>query len=214
MSPRRGPLHARPLAATGVALAGSLLVPAGDVHAQWGPETRLSAGGGDVWGEGIAAAGGTLHFVYGTGDIRHRRRSIEPAAQADAGARDAGASDAAAPEARPPEAGPSDGPARGDPVPADSSTAVPADASPEAARDGYLAGGADSAAIDGPDPMTQGSRSVEPRGGGEPGASTTLGGGCACDAAGRSGGDASPIALPFAIVAGVSLRGRKRRRAG
>jgi len=41
--------------------------------AQWGPETPLSALPGDVYGEGIAASGTTVHVIYGTGDVRYRK---------------------------------------------------------------------------------------------------------------------------------------------
>ena len=37
----------------------------------------MTAMGGDVWGEGIAATGSTLHLIYGTGQIRYRRSSDE-----------------------------------------------------------------------------------------------------------------------------------------
>jgi hypothetical protein len=53
-------------------------------HAQWGPETPMTATGGDVWGEGIAASGSTVHFVYGTGTISYRRSTDEGATWSDA----------------------------------------------------------------------------------------------------------------------------------
>jgi hypothetical protein len=37
----------------------------------------MTATGGDVWGEGIAATGSTVHLVYGTGEIRYRRSTNE-----------------------------------------------------------------------------------------------------------------------------------------
>ncbi|MEO6687725.1 MAG: sialidase family protein [Dokdonella sp.] len=41
--------------------------------AQWGPETPLSALPGDVYGEGIAVAGSTIHVIYGTNEVRYRK---------------------------------------------------------------------------------------------------------------------------------------------
>ncbi len=46
-------------------------------RAQWDPETPMTATGGDVWGEGIAAAGSTIHLVFGAGDINYRRSTNE-----------------------------------------------------------------------------------------------------------------------------------------
>ena len=51
----------------------------GAALAQWSPEVRLSPGSGDFYGEGIAASGNTVHVVYGTSDIRHRRSLDEGA---------------------------------------------------------------------------------------------------------------------------------------
>ncbi len=50
---------------------------AGTARAQWGPETVMTATGADVWGGGIASVGSTLHFIYGTGEIRYRRSTDE-----------------------------------------------------------------------------------------------------------------------------------------
>lgn len=50
---------------------------ADNARAQWGPETVMTATGGDVWGGGIASVGSTLHFIYGTGEIRYRRSTDE-----------------------------------------------------------------------------------------------------------------------------------------
>src|SRR5512132_814764 len=47
--------------------------------AQWGPETPMTSTGGDVWGEGIAAAGNTVHVIYGTGDINYLRSADQGA---------------------------------------------------------------------------------------------------------------------------------------
>lgn len=52
-------------------------------HAQWGTETPMTSTGFDVWGEGIASAGNTLHVVYGSGDIRYRRSSDQGATWTD-----------------------------------------------------------------------------------------------------------------------------------
>ena len=41
--------------------------------AQWSGEQPLTSTTGDIFGEGIAAAGTTLHVVYGNSDIRYRR---------------------------------------------------------------------------------------------------------------------------------------------
>jgi hypothetical protein len=46
---------------------------AGTASAQWDPEQPLTSTGADIFGEGIAAAGGTVHVVYGNSDIRYRR---------------------------------------------------------------------------------------------------------------------------------------------
>ncbi len=51
----------------------------GVARAQWGPETPISALPGDVWGEGIATAGSTVHVVYGTDEVRYRSSSDEGA---------------------------------------------------------------------------------------------------------------------------------------
>ena len=59
-----------------VTLAVSLVtlgLPSNARAQAWGPETPLTSGGGDVWGEGIASAGATLHLIYGSGEIRYRR---------------------------------------------------------------------------------------------------------------------------------------------
>jgi hypothetical protein len=47
--------------------------------AQWDPEQPLSSTTSDIYGEGIATAGSTVHVVYGNNEIRYRK-------SADAGA--------------------------------------------------------------------------------------------------------------------------------
>jgi hypothetical protein len=54
-----------------------LAATAKTARAQWDAETLLTSSGGDIWGEGIAAAGTTVHVVYGTGEIRYRRSTDE-----------------------------------------------------------------------------------------------------------------------------------------
>jgi MYXO-CTERM domain-containing protein len=54
-----------------VVLVVCLLAPV-SAEAQWGPETPMTATGSDVWGEGIAASGSTLHVIYGTGAVFYR----------------------------------------------------------------------------------------------------------------------------------------------
>jgi hypothetical protein len=54
------------------ALAG-LVIWSTSAQAQWDTETPMTTTGGDVWGEGIAASGSTLHLVYGTNTISYRR---------------------------------------------------------------------------------------------------------------------------------------------
>src|SRR5262245_11203907 len=57
----------------------TLLFISTTAQAQWGPETPLTDTGADVWGEGIAAAGSTVHLIYGSGSINYLRSSDEGA---------------------------------------------------------------------------------------------------------------------------------------
>lgn len=41
--------------------------------AAWDAEVPLTSTASDVWGEGLATAGRTVHVVYGTGSVRYRR---------------------------------------------------------------------------------------------------------------------------------------------
>jgi MYXO-CTERM domain-containing protein len=56
-----------------VVLAAMLSFSSRAVAAEWGPETPLTSTGSSVYGEGIAAAGSTLHMIYGTSTISYRR---------------------------------------------------------------------------------------------------------------------------------------------
>jgi hypothetical protein len=58
-------------------------VPVRLVQAQWGPETPITWTGSDVWGEGIAASGSTLHIVYGTDEVRYQRSPDQGATWTD-----------------------------------------------------------------------------------------------------------------------------------
>ena len=42
-------------------------------YAQWSAEAPLTSTGGDIYGEGIAASGSTVHVIYGNSDVRYRR---------------------------------------------------------------------------------------------------------------------------------------------
>ena len=55
------------------AVLAGLVMASTAAHAQWDAETPMTSTGGDVWGEGIAASGSTLHLVYGTNTISYRR---------------------------------------------------------------------------------------------------------------------------------------------
>src|SRR5512141_3037080 len=48
-------------------------------RAQWGAETPMTSTGSDVWGEGIAASGNTVHVIYGTSDINYLRSADQGA---------------------------------------------------------------------------------------------------------------------------------------
>lgn len=50
----------------------ALVLGTGTAHAQWGPETPITNTGSDVWGEGIATSGSTVHLIYGTGEVFYR----------------------------------------------------------------------------------------------------------------------------------------------
>ncbi len=61
-------------------ISSALLLAASPVlAADWGPETPLTATNYDVYGEGIAASGKTLHLIYGASDISYRRSLDEGA---------------------------------------------------------------------------------------------------------------------------------------
>jgi hypothetical protein len=64
----------RPLVALLLLVCGEQLA-----LAQWGPETAVTSTGSDIFGEGIAASGSTLHMIYGSGSIRHRKSTDEGA---------------------------------------------------------------------------------------------------------------------------------------
>jgi hypothetical protein len=42
-------------------------------HAQWDAEVPLTSTSGDIYGEGLAASGTTVHVIYGNTDVRYRR---------------------------------------------------------------------------------------------------------------------------------------------
>ena len=67
--------------ALSVMLVGSFVIVggAGRARAQWGPELPMSATGADVWGDGLAATGTTVHVVWGTGEVRYQRSDDEGA---------------------------------------------------------------------------------------------------------------------------------------
>lgn len=54
-----------------------LCLGARTAHAQWGPEVPITSTGGDVWGEGIATSGQTVHMVFGTNEVRYQRSDNE-----------------------------------------------------------------------------------------------------------------------------------------
>src|SRR5262245_6963351 len=58
-------------------VVGLILGWAGFARAQWETETPMTSTGSDVWGEGIAAAGSTVHMVYGTNEVRYRSSTNE-----------------------------------------------------------------------------------------------------------------------------------------
>jgi MYXO-CTERM domain-containing protein len=45
----------------------------------WDTETPITSTGSDVWGEGLATAGSTVHMVYGTNEIRYHNSTNEGA---------------------------------------------------------------------------------------------------------------------------------------
>jgi hypothetical protein len=49
-----------------------LCLTAGVAHAQWGPEVPLTNTGSDLYGEGLAVSGSTVHVIYG-GGVRYRK---------------------------------------------------------------------------------------------------------------------------------------------
>jgi len=57
----------------------AILLAARIAHAQWDPEVPLTMTGGDIFGEGIAASGTTVHVIYGNTDVRYRRSSDDGA---------------------------------------------------------------------------------------------------------------------------------------
>jgi hypothetical protein len=62
-------------------IAGLLLVcaSAGGAAADWDTETPVTTTGSDVWGEGIASSGSTVHMIYGTNEVRYRSSTNEGA---------------------------------------------------------------------------------------------------------------------------------------
>jgi hypothetical protein len=54
-----------------------VLLLASNARADWGPETRLTMTNADVWGEGIATSGTTVHLMYGTNEVRYRNSTDE-----------------------------------------------------------------------------------------------------------------------------------------
>lgn len=51
------------------------LIASGVAHAQWSAEMPLTSTGGDVYGEGIAVSGSSVHVIYGNTDVRYRSSS-------------------------------------------------------------------------------------------------------------------------------------------
>src|SRR5256885_15752118 len=70
----RTPIYMRLAWAIAVVCAAS-----GPAFAQWDPEKTMTNTGSDVWGEGIATSGTTVHMIYGTGVIMHRGSTDEGA---------------------------------------------------------------------------------------------------------------------------------------
>ena len=70
----RTPINSSRMLAAAVLLG---LFSIASAHGQWDPEEPMTATGGDIWGEGIAASGSVLHLVYGTSDISYRRSPDE-----------------------------------------------------------------------------------------------------------------------------------------
>jgi uncharacterized protein (TIGR03382 family) len=57
----------------------ALCISVGAANAQWGPEMPMTNTGSDVWGEGIAASGTTVHMIYGTDVVMYRSSTDEGA---------------------------------------------------------------------------------------------------------------------------------------
>jgi MYXO-CTERM domain-containing protein len=53
-------------------LAAALVCAPVEAFAQWSTEQPLTSTNGDVFGEGIATSGSTVHVVYGNTDVRYR----------------------------------------------------------------------------------------------------------------------------------------------
>jgi MYXO-CTERM domain-containing protein len=51
----------------------------GSARAQWDSEKTMTNTGSDVWGEGIATSGSTVHMIYGTGVVMYRSSADEGA---------------------------------------------------------------------------------------------------------------------------------------
>ena len=49
----------------------------GVARAQWDPEVPMTSTGGDIFGEGIAASGSTVHLMYSVGGVTYRRSTDE-----------------------------------------------------------------------------------------------------------------------------------------
>lgn len=57
----------------GCIVTAAVLLVSARADAQWGTEVPLTSTGGDIYGEGIAASGSTVHVIYGNSDVRYRR---------------------------------------------------------------------------------------------------------------------------------------------
>jgi hypothetical protein len=63
----------------GFIVAIATLLVSARAEAQWDPELPLTATGGDIFGEGLAASGTTIHVIYGNSDVRYRRSTDDGA---------------------------------------------------------------------------------------------------------------------------------------
>ncbi len=51
----------------------ALMLVSARAEAQWSTEQPLTSTGGDIYGEGLATSGTTVHVIYGNSDVRYRR---------------------------------------------------------------------------------------------------------------------------------------------